>query len=392
MNRFIATLCLFFCWFSAKAEVEHKAYRYSDGTVIEGMVEDKVFVDGPILIYSENDPESFKFLGNYQKETNHISGTWKCGDYFTATCEATFYAEERKSTFGKKPVPRIPISDAKVEGWVLRNAKFIQLLSVPNSIKAVYFLDDPTHQKVQNGSSYRLSDLFKIHGHYGIAQVQFQNGNIYEGIIHCTDPFGFEISNTQSDKIKFKWSNGDFFEGSASIHTATGTCVPYAPGSLTYANGETIGYDVFESNYKQHLEWKEENQIHLLYEQGKAPTEVKEYVLAQISSKLQQKQEKQRQEQLAQEAKAQAKKQRYATCIQQYGQEYGTLIYNGKVKLGMTREMCKMALNGRPYKLSEALIEGQYVEIWKLYSINLFGIEPEYTVFYFVDGKLVAYE
>lgn len=105
-----------------------------------------------------------------------------------------------------------------------------------------------------------------------------------------------------------------------------------------------------------------------------------------------QKREEERQKQLAEENQKRAERQRYAMCIQKYGEENGQLIYNGKVKLGMTREMCKMALNGRPYKLSEALIEGQYVEIWKLYSINLFGIEPEYTVFYFVDGKLVAYE
>lgn len=79
-------------------------------------------------------------------------------------------------------------------------------------------------------------------------------------------------------------------------------------------------------------------------------------------------------------------------CIQKYGEENGQLIYNGKVKLGMTREMCKTALNGRGYKRSEALVEGQHVEVWELYYISFLGLKPEYTVFYFVDGKLVAYE
>lgn len=407
MNRFIATFCLFFCWISVYAS-KKVTIQYSDGTIIEGISEKKAFIDGPMRISATE----FEFSGEYRKHANKISGILTCGDYFAVNFEGTFYANEKANLLGKAPAACIPISDKNVVNWALRDIKYTHLLSVPDFAKEVCFLEQIDDPDKESTSGPRA--LFIRESYQGKAKIVFQNGNIYEGPIAISEAEGFKISDKQSDLMTFQWTNGDFWRGAGAQVTTDGICIP-KDGFVTLAGttDEIMYSDVADKNGM-------EIYIRDLYEQGKNPTEVitrlKHHDEAVLRYQENKKREEEQKKQAAQEMKKQKRK---AACIQKYGEEYGLLVYNGKVKLGMTREMCDDALYAKYlYKKSEALIDGEYVEIWTydasvankqilsesqtkeealsgifiMSLIKNWGWTPDYTVLYFIDGKLVAYE
>ena len=50
-------------------------------------------------------------------------------------------------------------------------------------------------------------------------------------------------------------------------------------------------------------------------------------------------------------------------CVTRYGQRLGGLIAEGKVVLGMNREMCEMAW-GEPYRVNRTIVSGTTHEQW----------------------------
>lgn len=69
-----------------------------------------------------------------------------------------------------------------------------------------------------------------------------------------------------------------------------------------------------------------------------------------------------------------------AECIRKYGQRLGTLVAEGKVTLGMSREMCTLAW-GEPYRNNRTIVAGTIHEQW---------VYGWHNYLYFENGKLVA--
>ena len=67
-------------------------------------------------------------------------------------------------------------------------------------------------------------------------------------------------------------------------------------------------------------------------------------------------------------------------CIRKYGQQLGTLIAEGKVTLGMSREMCTLAW-GEPFRNNRTIVAGTVHEQW---------VYGWHNYLYFENGKLVA--
>ena len=128
-----------------------------------------------------------------------------------------------------------------------------------------------------------------------------------------------EITNADGDKFVGKLNNGAPDEGTmvfaATGHTETG-------------------------KWKDGLSPKE-------YE-IKLKAETKAWLDAQRKAReaRQQKEEQAKVQKLAQEKQKQQKEeQRKKSLIQKYGQRYGSLIYQGKLELGMTQQMCQEVID-----------------------------------------------
>ena len=68
--------------------------------------------------------------------------------------------------------------------------------------------------------------------------------------------------------------------------------------------------------------------------------------------------------------------------IKKYGQEYGNLINNGKVAVGMTQEMCRAALGSPRYSYSSETKAGKET-VW------IYGLHTALT---FQNNKLIEIE
>ena len=68
-------------------------------------------------------------------------------------------------------------------------------------------------------------------------------------------------------------------------------------------------------------------------------------------------------------------------CISHFGQDFGKSIAEGKVKIGMTTEMCKSAW-GEPYNINKTTDAKGIYEIWWYFG----GLQKFLT---FTNGVLV---
>ena len=79
----------------------------------------------------------------------------------------------------------------------------------------------------------------------------------------------------------------------------------------------------------------------------------------------QQKEEQAKAQKLAQEKQKQQKEeQRKKSLIQKYGQRYGSLLYQGKLELGMTQRMCQEIINIKSYDIGKSILSGHRIETW----------------------------
>lgn len=109
---------------------------------------------------------------------------------------------------------------------------------------------------------------------------------------------------------------------------------------------------------------------------------------------------------------------RKQTLIQKYGSYYGALLADGKLELGMTREMCQEVVDLTVYDVGKSLENGHLVETWlfnkdkqdlqlaaamsqlsgeEAMLLALFagladtmGVTPKYTFLVFTDGELTV--
>lgn len=96
---------------------------------------------------------------------------------------------------------------------------------------------------------------------------------------------------------------------------------------------------------------------------------------------LQLREEQRRVEEEAREKVRQQEETAFRTeCIRKYGQQLGTLIAEGKVTLGMSREMCTLAW-GEPFRNNRTIVAGTVHEQW---------VYGWHNYLYFENGKLVA--
>lgn len=226
----------------------------------------------------------------------------------------------------------------------------------------------------------------------------------------------------ESFNIKYLWNNGDSFEGAAlRFRNREDGIIPIS-GKMTYNNGVKDQTWELSSNHYKYFTF------------NKNPSQLKEELITiEVKQRAKEKAWQQEQEERWQRIKARAdslkladEKQKHQTeeqkkqaFIRKYGQRYGSLIYHGKLELGMTQQMCQEVIDIKSYDIGKSMRSGHRVETWTFnkdkqdmqvaaamtqlsgeeamalallmgFADSVGASTPKYSVLVFTDGKLTS--
>lgn len=246
------------------------------------------------------------------------------------------------------------------------------------------------------------------------ATVCFSNGNKYIGPVYRGEGYppswyigksryNFSIDNfTRKVKfedrdlfnIKYFWNNGDSFEGAAirgKGKSGEDVILPVS-GEMTYNNG------IKDQNWKipDRNDSESSYDVDFLFlncftldknpsQSKKEAEKVAEKILAEIHAK-----ERARDSLILENQKR--IEQRKQSLARKYGQRYGSLIFQGKIKIGMTKEMCRDAIGEfiEGYFIETSVEFGHRVEKWTFNPFWWQEFTPKYKKLVFTDGKLTS--
>ena len=276
----------------------------------------------------------------------------------------------------------------------------------------------------KDGDSFtgRLSD-----GHFGYGKIEYTNGDTFEGNFISDAPSSGKYrygSITEITRANHKWEipAGCVFEGNIVPFTGTVNM------EITNAAGDKFvgklnngapdeGTMVFAATgHTETGKWKDglsprEYQIQQRAKERARDSITKAFVAQQrIKDSLKLADEKQ---------KHQTEEQKKQAFIRKYGQRYGSLIYQGKLELGMTQQMCQEVIDIKSYDIGKSMRSGHRVETWTFnkdkqdmqvaaamtqlsgeeamalallmgFADSVGASTPKYSILVFTDGKLTS--
>ena len=381
--------------------------------------------EGPVQFDYKTAAHTVKLEGKYSPQNQTFQGRIN-GTY---DCYGTIY------TTNDKPISK----KTAASEWMIK----LHLGGTINGAKTEFddFFIGMTPQQVGNNKSHvwrQLSSFMqqfeevKTHN----ATIYFSNGNKYIGPVHYDD-FHWKIGkygcqeylsigsyniSKESFNIKYLWNNGDSFEGAAlRFRNREDGIIPIS-GKMTYNNGvKDQTWELSSKHYKY-------------FTFNKNPSQLKEELITiEVKQRAKEKAWQQEQEERWQRIKARAdslkladEKQKHQTeeqkkqaFIRKYGQRYGSLIYQGKLELGMTQQMCQEVIDIKSYDIGKSIRSGHRVETWTFnkdkqdmqvaaamtqlsgeeamaltllmgFADSVGASTPKYSILVFTDGKLTS--
>ena len=276
----------------------------------------------------------------------------------------------------------------------------------------------------KDGDSFtgRLSD-----GHFGYGKIEYASGDTFEGNFISDTPSSGKYrygSITEITRANHKWEipAGCVFEGNIVPFTGTVNM------EITNAAGDKFvgklnngapdeGTMVFAATgHTETGKWQDglsprEYQIQQRAKERARDSITKAFVAQQrIKDSLKLADEKQ---------KHQTEEQKKQAFIRKYGQRYGSLIYQGKLELGMTQQMCQEVIDIKSYDIGKSMRSGHRVETWTFnkdkqdmqvaaamtqlsgeeamalallmgFADSVGASTPKYSILVFTDGKLTS--
>lgn len=261
----------------------------------------------------------------------------------------------------------------------------------------------------KDGDSFtgRLSD-----GHFGYGKIEYTNGDTFEGNFISDAPSSGKYrygSITEITRANHKWEipAGCVFEGNIVPFTGTVNM------EITNAAGDKFvgklnngapdeGTMVFAATgHTETGKWQDglsprEYQIQQRAKERARDSITKAFVAQQrIKDSLKLADEKQ---------KHQTEEQKKQAFIRKYGQRYGSLIYQGKLELGMTQQMCQEVIDIKSYDIGKSMRSGHVAaamtqlsgeEAMALallmgFADSVGASTPKYSILVFTDGKLTS--
>lgn len=417
---FTLTLCFCTNIQAKKSTVVYKLNGYKT-LLITGNFEKGLLTEGLVQFDYKTAAHTVKLEGIYSPKNQTFQGqiNWKYDCYGTI------------HTTNDKPISK----KTAASEWMIK----LHLCGTVDGAKTEFddFFIGMTPQQVGNNKFHvwRQLSLFiqqfeevKTHN----ATVHFSNGNKYIGPVHY-DAFHWKIgkygcqeylnvgsynTSKESFNIKYLWNNGDSFEGLAlRFRNREDGIIPIS-GNMTYNNGIKDQTWKLSSNYYKYFTF------------NKNPTQLKEELIKQRATEKARQQE---QEERLQRIKARAdslkladekqkhkkEEQKKQIFVRKYGQRYGSLIYQGKLELGMTKQMCQEVIDISSYDIGKSLRSGHRVETWTFnkdkqdrqvaaamtqlsgeeamalallmgFADSVGASTPKYSILVFTDGKLTS--
>lgn len=276
----------------------------------------------------------------------------------------------------------------------------------------------------KDGDSFtgRLSD-----GHFGYGKIEYANGDTFEGNFISDTPSSGKYrygSITEITRANHKWEipAGCVFEGNIVPFTGTVNMeITDATGDKFIGrlkNGVPDEGTMFfaATGHTETGKWQDglsprEYQIQQRAKERALDSITKAFVAQQrIKDSLKLADEKQ---------KHQTEKQKKQAFIRKYGQRYGSLIYQGKLELGMTQQMCQEVIDIKSYDIGKSMRSGHRVETWTFnkdkqdmqvaaamtqlsgeeamalallmgFADSVGASTPKYSILIFTDGKLTS--
>ena len=355
-------------------------YKFANGDVFEGEITTSSIRNGKMIFSSNHGTMTFTLEGviRFSYKTwiypanCSFTGTIKDKKPYTGTFDCTLTTEDGDRFTGR-------LSDGHFGYGKIEYAN-------GDSFEGSFISDAPSSGKYYYGS---ITEITRANHKWEIPA-----GCVFEGnIVPFTGTVNMEITNAAGDKFVGKLNNGAPDEGTmffaATGHTETG-------------------------KWKDGLSPKE-------YE-IKLKAETKAWLDAQRKAReaRQQKEEQAKAQKLAQEKQKQQKEeQRKKYLIQKYGQRYGSLLYQGKLELGMTQQMCQEVIDIKSYDIGKSIRSGHMVETWTFnkdkqdmqvaaamtqlsgeeamalallmgFADSVGASTPKYSILVFTDGKLTS--
>lgn len=350
----------------------------------------RVFAD--CIYYKENEEERFKgFL-----DLLHVTcyGTFRLyhnpytGFAHNAKDALAFYYLPLSVDSAKARVGLWAISATKTkDGYFMRaqykNNSYRRKDKTPIEIEGILPMEDFNVREIDNSLVFFLKKLRR-------AKVTLRNYDEFDGTVKIeTGGSGALYCKLLNGICKY-YKTGDVFEGKYQeiYYGPDGIHVP-TEGIMKLANGEQYRGDSWLTQYPDVRDFG------CFFEDGDGPSEIRK--LAQ--EKQQEFNKRKAEEQAKEEAEERAKKlqmqqremeiqARRQYLINEYGYEYGSLLADDKVCLGMTKEMVSQVRNESNYSVTKYRDAfNDFIEIWTYRAFIAKGYN--YT---FTNGILTSYK
>ena len=264
-------------------------------------------------------------------------------------------------------------------------------------------------------------------GHFGYGKIEYANGDTFEGNFISDAPSSGKYcygSITEITRANHKWEipAGCVFKGNIVPFTGTVNMeITNAAGDKFVGklnNGVPDEGTMFfaVTGHTETGKWQDglsprEYQIQQRAKERARDSITKAFVAQQrIKDSLKLADEKQ---------KHQTEEQKKQAFIRKYGQRYGSLIYQGKLELGMTQQMCQEVIDIKSYDIGKSMRSGHRVETWTFnkdkqdmqvaaamtqlsgeeamaltllmgFADSVGASTPKYSILVFTDGKLTS--
>ncbi len=378
----VLALCLCSGTYAKMKTIVYKIKKENNYVYItcRGNFTNGVLSDGPVIFSYDR----ITLTGIYRSDSTYtLYGTITNHDRDELLCYGTICNNKENRTISKK---------LSANDWEI-DLQFYAFIGNNTQIKAV--INKPFHASSEFSAERKIINLAweelrsRINQNWHDATVYFPDGCKYIGPINRVNRYhgdawwiGAGWDNETPVDYQYVWPNGDFFKG--KIYTNSGYGDNPNPlsgghihsGCFQLIDGSTLDYKDYTHNqghchsYKYYVDKNKE-----YIQQYPCPSQLfpilKERQQKDDAEKREEELRQEKERKLEQEARLKKKREQQAKAeqrrkllIRKYGQKWGELLAQGKIELGMTKQMCQEVVNIKFYDISKSNYFGRTVETW----------------------------
>ena len=225
------------------------------------------------------------------------------------------------------------------------------------------------------------------------AEMTFKNGDFYKGVLRIeaqgkiSENWRITWSRLSGD---YKYATGETFKGLWHPISITGEnnnlriSIP-TEGVMTFKDGQSVKGNWLAKFTFKGSEWKE------IFDENKGPTDIRDKAIALKKKKDAEIREKRRREaelRSKEQIRLRQEQARRRFLINKYGVSNGTLLAEGKIELGMTKEMVNEVWSQQIYDITKTVSYGKIAEVWTI-NPNIWALNNEIPrMLIFIDDRL----